>query len=128
MSLGCRKSTDVRMRQGQRQYASDRVRAYAELLGARSNDWPRTSGGDSASDIRLTRLDFARLVPEAGPAGFMDPWGKEYNIVIDLNGDGRVAVGDQHVKGRIAVWADGPNGVDELGGGDDIASWRNKER
>jgi hypothetical protein len=52
-----------------------------------------------------------------------DPWGETLLIAIDLDGDGKVKLGDTEVPGICAVWSSGPNELDEQGGGDDVTSW-----
>ena len=52
----------------------------------------------------------------------MDPWGHAYHIAMDVGGKGAVNVGHNEIRAKIAVWSDGPNGVNEFGEGDDIAS------
>jgi len=56
---------------------------------------------------------------------FLDPWGNQYQVVLDGDGDGFCSV---RVRGRICsvetgavVWSCGPDGVS--GTGDDIRSW-----
>jgi hypothetical protein len=52
-----------------------------------------------------------------------DPWGRPYHIAVDMDGDGKIVVGGMSVNKPIAVWSDGPNGIDERGGGDDAKNW-----
>jgi len=70
---------------------------------------------------------------------YVDPWGEPYNFAIDTNGDGIIEIHGQsyaHKGGSlieeyilrigqpVAIWSNGPNLRDDLGLGDDIASWK----
>jgi len=60
-----------------------------------------------------------------------DPWDEPYNIAFDTNRDGITEIvleyaGEKtvkRIKAPFVVWCDGPNRKNELGSGDDIASW-----
>jgi len=54
---------------------------------------------------------------------YIDPWGHSYHIMVDANYDERVAIGGATLKTPVAVWSDGPNRMNEFGGGDDVRSW-----
>jgi|ERR1043166_630749 hypothetical protein len=54
---------------------------------------------------------------------YQDPWGHAYHIEIDTNDAGAVMIGNQKVAKPFAVWSDGPNKLNEYGGGDDLRSW-----
>ena len=66
---------------------------------------------------------------DVGPRGLadgllIDPWGNALNIVLDSN---RLAalLGEKAAHpGVPAVWSNGPNGINENGQGDDVASWK----
>ena len=61
----------------------------------------------------------------------LDPWGEPYHIAIDTNGDGITEIQllyaeaeiIERVEAPFAIWSNGPNRKNELGRGDDIASW-----
>ncbi|MEZ5303711.1 MAG: hypothetical protein R3F11_24165 [Verrucomicrobiales bacterium] len=58
------------------------------------------------------------------PAGEqIDPWGNRYHFALDHDNDGVVNPGADPINRDFAIWSDGPNGIDEHGGGDDIKSW-----
>jgi hypothetical protein len=56
-------------------------------------------------------LDPARVTAK----GYLDPWGNAYQYLKP----------GKHSKEPFEIYSFGPNGKDEDGGGDDIASWRN---
>ncbi len=49
-----------------------------------------------------------------------DPWRGQYQLYLDVDGDGYVTVGARKVQARFYMYSVGPNGVDEFGQGDDI--------
>lgn len=61
----------------------------------------------------------------------VDPWGETYHIAIDTDNDGITEIFlssskeeiCKRVNSPVAVWSNGPNRENDLGGGDDIASW-----
>jgi hypothetical protein len=58
---------------------------------------------------------------------FVDPWRHPYRIVFDLDGDGKVViVGGTVISAPVAMWSDGPNGINEGGKGDDRLGWKNR--
>lgn len=56
-------------------------------------------------------------------ASLVDPWGQNYNMMLDYNYDGEVTVGGDTITGKTAVWSCGPDRNDDNGGGDDITNW-----
>jgi|GEM_PF-3823905 len=56
-------------------------------------------------------------------AELRDPWMRFYRVAVDFDGDGHVDLPDIHLPLRTAVWSVGPDGTNEYGEGDDIASW-----
>ncbi len=66
-------------------------------------------------------IDPEYLDPESKE--FLDPWGTPYHIIIDLDADQVVTVGDRNIQRTVAVWSSGKNKKNEWGTGDDIASW-----
>ena len=58
------------------------------------------------------------------PCPLRDLWGNLYQIQLDRDGDGSVRINGKLLSSPIAIWSYGPNGVNEYGEGDDIASWR----
>ena len=70
------------------------------------------------------RLVFLEAVME-NDQRLVDPWGQVYRILIDHDDDEQVtAPGGTMIHASVLVWSVGPNGKDEGGVGDDIASWR----
>jgi hypothetical protein len=59
---------------------------------------------------------------------FVDYWGNRFQILLDTDGNGQVRINDDIVSERILVYSFGQNGTDEKGAGDDIASWRDRDR
>jgi hypothetical protein len=60
---------------------------------------------------------------------FLDPWGRSYLIVLDKDRDNEVSVGRDVLHDvPVAVWSCGPNGVNDWGLGDDVASWNSGHR
>jgi hypothetical protein len=53
----------------------------------------------------------------------VDPWGRAYHIGVYRNADGQTTIGPLKVPRPIAIWSDGPNGINEFGGGDDVTNW-----
>ncbi len=49
-----------------------------------------------------------------------DPWGNPFNLYLDADGDGFIAIGDRLYETDIYMYSSGRNEVDELGQGDDI--------
>lgn len=69
------------------------------------------------------------------PKAAYDPWansndtaseqGKHvYYIMFDANYDNVIKIDNQEVRHFVIVWSAGPNGTNEYGNGDDIASWK----
>jgi hypothetical protein len=57
----------------------------------------------------------------------LDPWGHPYHVYFSTNGENIIVVGRATVKEPIAIWSDGPNGVNEYGDGDDFRSWKQEK-
>lgn len=57
----------------------------------------------------------------------LDSWSRPYLFRFDGDRDGQVTVGTHFVKERFAVWSAGPNGINELGAGDDVICWPSQE-
>ena len=59
---------------------------------------------------------------------FRDPWGKRYNIALDLNYDNLVTIGATTENGSVFVWSSGPNKTNDNGSStspaDDVTSWK----
>ena len=54
----------------------------------------------------------------------VDPWGNRYRVMIDSDFDGEIPAPDGTVMtAAVLVWSLGPNGKDEAGAGDDLATW-----
>jgi hypothetical protein len=54
----------------------------------------------------------------------LDPWGQEYSVMLNFDGDEVLMVGNQRVNSVVAVWSCGPDGACQMGGGDDPVGWR----
>jgi hypothetical protein len=59
-------------------------------------------------------------------AAHLDPWQQPYHIIFDQDNDGCVRVHDSVVSRPVVIWSNGSNMINEYGGGDDIASWRDE--
>ncbi len=67
----------------------------------------------------------------ADSSDFQDPWGEDYNIVLDYDYDGKITsygspsntLEDGPIRGKPAVWSNGPDKNDDDGDGDDITNW-----
>jgi hypothetical protein len=87
-----------------------------------------TSATTTNQNQVVTNIVFLSLSPgQATNGSFMDPWGQAYHIAMDVRAKGTVTVGPNEIRAKIAVWSDGPNGLNEFGGGDDIASWKSPQ-
>ena len=54
----------------------------------------------------------------------VDPWGNRFRVMIDSDFDGAIPAPDGTVmQTAVLVWSLGPNGKDEGGAGDDLATW-----
>ncbi len=60
--------------------------------------------------------------PRAGE--FLDPWGSPYRLAVDANYDNHVLLPSERVKSVAVAWSMGPDGIDQHGTHDDIASWK----
>jgi type II secretory pathway pseudopilin PulG len=67
--------------------------------------------GESVNGQNPKKLDYIEAQPyEVNASGeFVDPWGEPYRFAVDP---------------KARVYSCGPNRIDELGEGDDIASWK----
>ena len=84
-------------------------------------------------DLEVNSESFLRALSTSNELGriyivgrrtpFCDPWGHSYRFCLDYDGNRRIQVGGTSVRGLIAIWSDGPNGINEWGKGDDICSW-----
>ena len=54
---------------------------------------------------------------------YLDPWRNPYHISIDLDYDNQIEIGGRVISNTVAAWSSGPNGINEHGDGDDIATW-----
>jgi hypothetical protein len=74
-------------------------------------------GGDAAGkEFRFG------ISEEAGNFKLWDPWGNQYRIGLDLDGDGKVkGPSGAEIQDSVIVWSPGPDGTDATD--DDIATW-----
>jgi hypothetical protein len=64
---------------------------------------------------------FPRLVQNGR---LVDRWGNLLHIAYDLDGDGQVMLGERKLGTKaLAIWSEGPNGVNDWGEGDDVTAW-----
>lgn len=54
----------------------------------------------------------------------IDPWGRPYHIAYNTTNSEVVKLGNVMLPARIAIWSDGPNGLNEHGEGDDVCNWK----
>lgn len=57
---------------------------------------------------------------------FLDEWGKPYIFAIRTNSRSKIDLGWIQVDEDLVLWSCGPNGQNEFGRGDDVASWLQK--
>jgi hypothetical protein len=50
----------------------------------------------------------------------LDAWGTPYHVMLDLDSDHVMWIGDSVITGKVAVWSEGQNKSNEWGRGDDI--------
>jgi len=105
--------------------------------------WPILDGQkaeqDNAEIVAILTADpHNDLVPKYNPAkvkflqlgaakirdgAILDPWNNPYHIALDVEGKQEITIGQKKIPARVAIWSNGPNGIDEQGDGDDIVSW-----
>jgi hypothetical protein len=54
----------------------------------------------------------------------VDPWGRSYHIAFGVGATNHLKIGNEGASATIAIWSDGPNGINEYGKGDDVRSWK----
>lgn len=96
--------------------SEDREVENAEMMNA-------LRGSDRATNPRKV------VFYEADPSKLkddqvVDVWGRPFHFALDGNRDNAVAFGDLRATSPVAVWSDGPNGLNEYGEGDDVTSWK----
>ena len=110
------------------------VETYREMY----QRWPVLPRGDG-TEIRPTvamlrakdknhnplRRDFLEGLDKPVWNSRFDPWGNPYRMRLDMDGDGLVTVGTNRLDHTMVFWSVGPDGVDDFGSGDDLASWLN---
>ncbi|HOK03759.1 MAG TPA: prepilin-type N-terminal cleavage/methylation domain-containing protein [Victivallales bacterium] len=84
--------------------------------------YPSGSGYKNTRQIR-----FIDAPEKYSTEGFVDPWGNEFKIFLDIAYAGYVKVGSTTINRSIAIYSFGPNKTDNggssTGGNDDITSW-----
>jgi len=83
---------------------------------------------------RIVFVEFSpkQLSDKSNPANsttFLDPWGREFNIVLDANGDNRIdnipnvtaGSGNMSINGSMAIWSFGPDPAKMK---DYVTSWK----
>jgi hypothetical protein len=82
-----------------------------------------------STNLGKTNLAYFEFSPEILAAGkLLDPWGHPYHIAFDVTQHGTVTIGQKHLATNIAIWSDGPNGINEYGEGDDLSNWKPRKR
>lgn len=99
-------------------------------------DWPTEdiglwTGAWKAAGEEYERADEPDVLGDPNewkPMVFLDPWGRPFHYVEwESLPPAERKLGDRLVAGetqRYAIWSNGPNGENEWGEGDDIASWK----
>ena len=110
------------------------LRSNAEVINVlRAVSGPGNQG-HRVNPNRIVYVDMADYAPGFsglnGRGAFLDPWGTQYQIVIDTDVNGNCTV-ERSVHGfvedePVLVWTCGPDGRTDTQ--DDIVSWRRKER
>jgi len=81
------------------------------------------SNNEAAMKQNPTRITFLALGnAKLRNGASVDPWGNPYHIALIVAGDKKVRLGGTGRSSGLAIWSNGPNGIDEQGSGDDIAS------
>jgi hypothetical protein len=85
------------------------------LFETYEGEFPTGAGTDVLE--RLTGIVTDEFGIESGPwlDGHTDGWGNPFNYEYPTK---------KFRKEKPAVWSNGPNGVNEQGGGDDVANWK----
>jgi hypothetical protein len=110
------------------------VESYHAGVGS----WPGAEGRVDAEvdTARLIEALGARPGLEPAPGGpeawpglvkngrLVDRWGNLLHVAYDLDGDGQVVLAGRTLGPKaVAIWSDGPNGLNEWGEGDDLTAW-----
>ena len=84
-------------------------------------------GVDTENNPR--KIVFLELSPKSIEKDrLVDVWGHPLHFWFDGNGDSTITVGEEEVHAPVAIWSNGPNGIDDHGGGDDVTSWKELSR
>ncbi len=76
--------------------------------------------------------DMINFVEAFGNSMPTDPWGNPYNIYLDRDKDGVIEIRHEtatneeriiRINRSVAIWSNGPDGINSWGDGDDITSW-----
>jgi formylglycine-generating enzyme required for sulfatase activity len=87
-------------------------------------DLPRTDViGEMTSNLDLILEDF--LPGDLQCRMVQDEWNRNLRVLIDGDGDGRLALGGTTVEARAIVWSMGSDGIDNQGSGDDVVALLN---
>ena len=101
---------------------ADKEAANAEILAVLQAN---AAAGNADHALNPRKVKYfeaqAKFIKEGS---LVDAWGHPFHVLLDLDYDGAVTVGTEKVASPVAVWSDGPNGKDEKGAGDDVASWK----
>ena len=86
----------------------------------------RNIGSSTDSDL-ANRRNIQLLDPPSSfeSKGYLDPWDNRFVVLMDRDYDKKITIGtDPVINKQVAVYSFGPDGEDDDGGGDDIASWK----
>lgn len=99
--------------------------------GEITGDIYRALRGENAQGIAFFEFEsFTNLLMD--PETAYDPWSnprdsgthRAYQVKFDKDYDNKISIGGKDVYRCVAVWSVGYDRQDNLGGGDDLASWR----
>lgn len=75
--------------------------------------------------LRLEGVGWLRPITNYNKGNmFLDPWGMPYHVKLSEMKETFITLGNRKIASAVAVWSSGKNGIDELGEGDDICSWK----
>lgn len=110
---------------------------------------PKNSIFNNSSNLNINKRRIQFLDPKSGydpgaagdsaanqPYLWLDPWGKRYVLMIDVDFSDKIELPyntNKNIAGKVAIYSQGPNGVDDNGKNaadgtgtgkeDDIVSW-----
>jgi type II secretory pathway pseudopilin PulG len=98
------------------------VKLLEVLLGMNSTVNPRSIQFLSVREGKDNKDGIVYTPDGQGVAGLFDPWGRGYQVRMDLDYDGKIDVGGITLENRqVVVWSIGPDG--EADTADDVRTW-----